>query len=700
MIISVVIKNRIKGKEELDYFSPTLIPIGCRVKVMLNQVSLIGFVVKCREDETLPFKLNPILEILDENPVLSPLFLDLFSYLQSITCDTKYDILQQCLPLDKKLNERKFTPSTIKYYRRTDLEIHHPKVVQRLNELQPNQIIPEGVFSKAQLRSYEKKGYITSFEALNVPQIKATLNLPPLNLQQQAIVDAIDIERYDVHVIKGPTGSGKTHVFMSCAHKVLSQQQRVLMCVPEISLTPQMIERFQAYFNCLVIEYHSYLTPKEKMNALALIRSTPVCIVIATRSGLFIDESFGLIIIDEEHDQSFYQSTPMVYHAHDVATFIAEKKNIPLILASATLSLETYAKALKGVYQLHVLTKRFEALMPSLTIVDMREDIKRHQSYMISSPLIQAIIERLHKKEQVLILINRRGAFPTLTCQSCLTSARCPDCGLHLNFHQDTQKMHCHYCSKVYEQYACVQCGHTHFTGSGYGTQSVVSRLKQLFPLASIERLDSDIDSTSESQRLLKNFALGKIDILVGTSLVSKGLDIENVTCVGILEADQALSFLNLRSSESTFAMLMQAAGRSGRASKHGEVIVQVMDPHHRVIECLKEHDYDRFFKEEMKFRHQTQLPPYQYLISIEISHAHANVAYEGALTLASQLKETMHVIGPSQLLKQRGLTRYQLIIKTKDWLKSMQMLKEQRITEHPKWDVKVIANPYALGGL
>lgn len=700
MIISVVIRNRIKGKEELDYFSSTPILIGCRVKVMLNQVSLIGFVVGCREDEMLAYKLNPILEVLDEKPVLSPLFLDLFSYLQSISCDTKYDILQQCLPLDKKLNEKKLTPTTLKHYVRTQLDIPNPKRYFKLNQFQPDEIIPEGVFSQSQLSNYEKKGYIISFETLDVPKITQNLYLPPLNHEQQAIVNAIDVHHHDVHVIKGPTGSGKTHVFMACAQKVLSQQQRVLMCVPEISLTPQMIERFQAYFDCLVIEYHSYLTSKEKMNALALIRSTAKCIVIATRSGLFIDESFGLIIIDEEHDQSFYQSTPMVYHAHVVAQFIAQKTNIPLILASATLSLETYAKALKGIYQLHVLTQRFEASMPSLTIVDMKEDIRKHQSYMISSPLIKAIKQRLQKHEQILVLINRRGAFPTLTCQSCLVTARCPQCGLHLNYHQDTQKMHCHYCAKIYEHYTCTQCGHTHFSGSGYGTQSVVTRLKHLFPSATIERLDSDIESTSESQRRLKAFSLGEIDILVGTSLISKGLDIENVTCVGILEADQALSFLNLRSSESTFAMLMQAAGRSGRASKQGEVIVQVMDPHHRVIECLKEHDYDRFFKEEMMFRHQTQLPPYQYLISIEIAHAHASVAYEGALTLASLLKTSMHVIGPSQLLIQRGLTRYQLIIKTKDWLKSIQKLKELKITEHPKWDVKVIANPFALGGL
>ncbi len=702
MIVDVVLKNKIKSADQLWYYTPQAIPVGCRVKVMLNSQTLIGLVIDCIEDRSTSFELKPILEVLDDTPVLSPLFLRLFDYAQTISLDTKYEILQQCLPIDKRLNENTVEPLKEKKYIRTNRLISESKLrkVNEILESKPGEIIDYSLISSSRLRTFVKDELLEVVEDLPsfVTQEKAIQ--PPLNQEQKEVVDAIELDSHQVHVIKGPTGSGKTHVFMACAQKVLDKNKRVLIGVPEISLTPQMVQRFQTFFNVPVIVYHSYLSIKEKVTALAQIRKHESCIVIATRSGLFIDESFGLIILDEEHDSSFYQSTPMVYHAHDIALFIAQQCNIPLLLASATLSLETYAKALKGIYHLHELKTRHEANLPTLHIVNMREDIKKYQSYMISKPLKEAIELRLLQKEQVLILMNRRGAFPTVTCRSCLQDARCPECGLNLNYHSDTQKIHCHYCAKVYSNYACVHCGHTHFSGSGYGTQSVVSRLQSIFPNARIARLDSDVDSVSKSSEILNDFSQGKMDILVGTSLISKGLDIESVTCVGILEADQSLSFLNLRSSESTFAMLMQAAGRSGRAKKHGEVFVQVMDPQHRVIECLRNQDYTRFFKEEMAFRHQAQLPPYVYLIAIEFAHKEAQVAFEGSLSITRLLQEQMHTIGPSMLLKQRGQFRYQTIIKTKDWIKTLQLLKELKITQHRKIDVRVIANPYALGGI
>jgi primosomal protein N' (replication factor Y) (superfamily II helicase) len=700
MIVEVIIRNRIKHLETLSYYSDHYIASGCRVEVMLNQQKLIGFVVSCKEDEPTEFKLNPILKVIDEASVLSPLFFSLFEMLQTLTMDSKYDILQQCLPFDKRLSEKELTPTLERYFIRSDQPLVLKKASHPLEKYLVNERIDQSTVSSAQCRKWLKEGYLVEKCELAQLHYHQHKPLPNLNNEQAIIVDAIDVTHYDVHVIKGPTGSGKTHVFMACAQKVIDMNKRLLLCVPEISLTPQMVERFQSYFSVPVIVYHSTLTPKEKVTALAQIRHHQQCIVIATRSGLFIDEDFGLIVIDEEHDASFYQTTPMVYHAHDVAKFIAQKSDVPLLLASATLSLETYAKALKGLYKLHTLHTRHEANFPTLHIVNMRDDIKQNKSYMISKPLYHAIEKRLEKKEQVLILMNRRGAFPTITCDYCLNTARCSECGLHLNYHSDTKKIHCHYCAKVYHNYVCAHCGHQKFTGSGYGTQSVVTRIKTLFPQANIERLDSDVATSKESTSILNEFTQGKIDILVGTSLISKGLDIESVTCVGILDADQALSFLNLRSAESTFAMLMQAAGRSGRAQKQGEVFIQVMDPNHRVIQCLQEHNYDRFFKEEMAFRYQNQLPPYVYLISIEVSHEKANIAFETALNLTSRLKETMHVIGPSSLLKQRGLTRYQIIIKTKDWFKTLQQLRDMNIMAHPQCEMKVIANPYALGGL
>ena len=699
MIIEVILRNKIQNSNRLSYYSPHSITIGCRVEVTLNQKEMVGFVVSCREDEVTPYKLHPINRVIDETPVLSSTFLALFNFLNEITYSNEYDVLSQCLPIHKRLKLTTIEPIKKKRYVRTHVNVKLTTKTTVLTNYNAGDEINLEHVTPAIKRSWIQKEYIKEINEIIAVPVNHNAWLPPLNHEQKKIVDSIDLYQFGVHVIKGPTGSGKTHVFMACAQKILHQQQRVLICVPEISLTPHMVARFKACFNVPVLAYHSTLSDKEKATLLAHVHIHQACIVIATRSGLFIDESFGLIVIDEEHDSSFYQTSGVVYHAHDVALFLAQHANIPLLLASATLSLETYAKALKGLYHLHSLTSRHEASMPTLHVVNMREDIKRHHSYMISTPLIQAISSRLALHQQVLILINRRGAFPTLTCDQCLNNAKCPECGLHLNYHSDTQQIHCHYCSRVFLNYQCMHCKHTSFTGSGYGTQSVVARLKVLFPTACIERLDSDVMNTSQKEAILHRFEKHDINILVGTSLISKGLDIENVTCVGILDADYSLSFLNLRSAESTFAMLMQASGRSGRATKQGEVYVQVMDEQHRVIQCLKNQDYDRFFKEEMTFRRLNQLPPYVYLISIEIAHKTSQKAFEHALVLTAQLREAMQVIGPSSLLKQRGLFRYQIIIKTKDWKATLKYLKKKNIRQS-ECDVHVFVNPYALGGL
>lgn len=699
MIIDVIVKNRINHSHQLTYYSPHLIQVGCRVEVMLQNKTIVGLVIACRDDEVTPYQLQPVVRVLDAESVLSPTMLSLFMYLQKITYARTYDVLIQCLPIHKRLNTKVIAPTKVRCMVRTDVAGDPKEKNALLHTTLPHEVISMEAVNDTTRKRWLHKGYVEIVYKLEPVHGNPTPHKPTLSQEQARVVEAIDVSCFKVHVLKGPTGSGKTHVFMALADKVLARSKRVLVCVPEISLTPQMVARFSSGFSVPVFVYHSTLSDKERVTQIAQIQTNAVCIVIATRSGLFIDTEFGIIIIDEEHDASFYQTAHVAYHAHDVARFLAEQAQVPLVLASATLSLETYAKALKRIYQLHTLSNRFNATMPTLHIVNMRDEIITKRAYMLSTPLLAAIHQRLQRKEQVLILINRRGSFPTLTCTHCLTQARCDECGLLLNYHNDTHTIHCHYCVKTFKVFKCEHCSAASFEGSGYGTQSVVSRLKQLFPHARIERLDSDSMSSPQGKTLLTQFENQAIDILVGTSLISKGIDIDNVTCVGILEADQALSFLNLRSAEATFAMLMQAAGRSGRADKHGEVFVQVMDESHRVIQCLKSHDYNRFFKEEMAFRHASNLPPYVYLIAIEVAHSQQITAFESATALAYELKTTMQVIGPSSLLKQRQLFRYQIIIKTKNWENTLQELKAKQIT-HSKCEIRVIVNPYALGGL
>lgn len=320
MIVDVVLKNKIKSVDQLWYYSPHLIPAGCRVKVLLNRQILVGLVINCVEDKPMPFELKPVLEVLDSVPILSPLFLQLFSYAQTISLDTKYEILQ-------------------KKYIRTHRSLSESKLrkVDELLKTKPGEFIDQSLFNQVRIKAFVKDKLLKVVEELPSFTGQGSVKQPPLNQEQENVVNAIELDHHHVHVIKGPTGSGKTHVFMACAQKVLNKNKRVLIGVPEISLTPQMVYRFQNFFEVPVIVYHSYLSIREKVTALAQIRKYKSCIVIATRSGLFIDESFGLIILDEEHDSSFYQSTPMVYHAHDIASFIAKESNIPLCLASATL---------------------------------------------------------------------------------------------------------------------------------------------------------------------------------------------------------------------------------------------------------------------------------------------------------------------------------------------------------------------------
>jgi primosomal protein N' (replication factor Y) len=379
-------------------------------------------------------------------------------------------------------------------------------------------------------------------------------------------------------------------------------------------------------------------------------------------------DNIGVIIMDEEHDLSFKQDVAPFYHARDIALYLSHIHQCPLVLGSATPSLESYARALKGVYTMLALPNRINNTLATLSVVNMKEAIQQEGSVFLSNALKEAIALRLSKQEQIIILLNRRGYLPTIQCSSCFEPAMCKFCDVMLTFHNEDKKLHCHHCGHVYHHYECPSCHSRRFMGSGLATQRLESVLSSVFPQAKVARLDYDNTKTKNAhQIILEDFTNKKQDILIGTQMVAKGLDIPNVTLVGILQADAALSFNDYHINESVYAMISQAAGRSGRHDKAGEVIIQAFDPSHYVIEAVLKHDYHMFFQKEMHYRKQASLPPYFYLIALRINDTNQQKAYQ----LAVDIKSASHshgltCLGPVDLGKKRDRFNFRLVYKTK----------------------------------
>ncbi len=501
------------------------------------------------------------------------------------------------------------------------------------------------------------------------------------------IEESIDNKEHKTFLLHGITASGKTEVYLQAIDLVLKKGRQAIMLVPEISLTPQTIERFVSRFGREVAVIHSKLTPAHKFLEWRKIKEGRANIVVGARSAIFAPVSNpGLIIIDEEHETTYKQDDVPRYHARDVAEERARLNNCPLVLGTATPSLEAYYKAKHGEYKLIRLTKRIdERLLPKVKIVDMRMELATRKKITIfSKVLLDAVDKAIKAGKQVIIFLNRRGFSTFVNCKSCGLVLKCKRCDAVLVYHFEEKSLVCHYCGyKMAPPDICPKCRSGYIRYFGLGTERVESEMSHSFSHAHIARMDSDTTKKSGSHdRILGEFKTGNVNLLVGTQMIAKGLDFPQVTLVGVVSADISLNIPDFRASERTFNLLTQVAGRAGRGDAGGEVVIQTYTPHHYAILTAAKHDYEKFYQEEIVARKELLFPPFINLVKLTVRARNDELASRAARELAEaiRIEDKDAKIGgpaPAMISRIRGYFRYNIILKGKDTLAMCALLKK-----------------------
>ena len=580
----------------------------------------------------------------------------------------------------------------------------------KLSEAREQTGLSNAIFSTG-----EKKGWLEKIQIETFRTPKALLNdakkpIPELTADQQTAVDAIcdSIQSTDpqTFLLQGVTGSGKTEVYLRSIAETLANNQTALMLVPEISLTPQMVTRVKSRFGDLVAVLHSGLSNGERYDEWRRIERGEAKVVVGARSAVFAPlENIGLIIMDEEHESSYKQDETPRYHARNVAKWRSDYYGATVVLGSATPSLESRARAQKGVYQHLLLPERInQQPLPAVQVVDMRQELRKHAESNFSTELLDEIQIRMSRGEQSILMLNRRGYSSFIMCRDCGFVLQCPNCDISLTLHMDTHTMKCHYCG--HEEpipKICPNCQSHKIRYYGTGTQKVQEELQAIIPDAKILRMD--VDTTRRKgmhEKLLNSFGNQEADILIGTQMIAKGLDFPNVTLVGVLNADTALGLPDFRSSERTFQLLTQVSCRAGRADKTGSVIVQTFNPDHYAIKLAQHHDYEHFFQMEMNIRHRGKYPPYFYTLQISVSHEEEAQAAKAIMNIAQFLKPNLDknsiVLGPTpkSIARMNRKYYYQLVIKYKQDTRLHQLLTQMmdQIQKQSRHGVQISIDP------
>ena len=524
--------------------------------------------------------------------------------------------------------------------------------------------------------------------------------------KQRLVSDTIisSFGKSDTFLLYGVTGSGKTEVYMDVIEKAINNGKSAIMLVPEIGLTPQIVGKFISRFGNVISVLHSKLSDSERYDEYRKITNGESKIVIGTRSAIFVPfNNIGVIIIDEEHTSSYKQDNNPRYSAINVAEWRSKYHNCPLVLGSATPSLESFAKAGNHVYKLLSLTERAGgSVLPSVNIVDMKEEVKKG-NFILSDILKNKIGEVLSKSEQAIILLNRRGYSSTISCKECGYVYKCPNCDITYTYHKSSNNLKCHYCGySMVLPNKCSICGSDNLRDYGLGTEKLEETLNSLYK-ARIVRMDVDTTSKKgQHQKIIDDFGEHKYDILIGTQMIAKGLDFPLVTLVGVVSIDSSLTSPDYRASENTFQLLSQVSGRAGRSENKGEVIVQTFNPDHYAITLAKNHDYIDFYKEEMKIRKILKYSPYYYMVLVSITSKDYELGFKEANKIGSYIRNNISsdsiVLGPTManMFKVNNIYHYQIIIKYRKDDSLMKVLKfiiDMQVRNN-KIDVSIDFNP------
>ena len=656
------------------YLGNKKVDVGFRVLVTFNNREIVGYVVKTYEtdktieqlEEELGFKLGEIADIIDESPLLSDDLLSLADKVADYYIAPKISVLQVMLPPSLSPRKSSLKAPKIAYdqYVRvinkdesglTDKQIELLRLISSVDKVLKKEIKQKTVLDK--LIAYQRVEIIKEEKRrLAIPEYKY-VEPPELTFAQKSVIEEFNNSKDKVYLLEGVTGSGKTEVYLSLSEQVLKEGKSVLMLVPEISLTPMMMEYYLRRFKGDVAILHSELTPAEKYDEYRKIAKGDCHIVVGARSAIFAPlKNIGLIILDEEHVESYKQDTVPFYHAREVAIMRGEMHKAKVILGSATPSLESRARAQKNVYHLLMLPNRINNKeLPQTTIVNLADyrNIDR-ESFIFSKRLRQEIEGVLSRKEQAILLINRRGFSTSVSCRKCGHIFKCPTCDIPLTYHRTDNMLKCHHCEYVCVMpEECPECGSKYIMKTGFGTEKIEDEVNRLFPQARTLRLDSDSAKIrAKIPSIIESFRQKKADILIGTQMIAKGHDFPDVTLVGVVLADIGLSMPSFRSNERAFQLITQAVGRSGRKDKKGIAIIQTYIPNNYAITMSARQNYELFYRKEMEYRRIQSYPPYTYLASLTVAGKNEEMVIKSMVSIIDMLNHEFGddgvVLGPT----------------------------------------------------
>lgn len=692
MFVEVLIEINSKKLDRLfTYLVPEYlkkeVEIGKRVLVPFNNRELEGFIMNVITNFKENYELKEIISVIDDIAVLNNEMIKLGKYISDKTLSPLISAYQTMLPT--ALKAKKGTEIKKKYlvYLKFNEENNNiyklnSKQQEIIKKIRDNEMLLKTECSKispSSVKTLLEKNILIevkeeSYRLINNQKIE--IKKVVLNKEQQIAVNTVlnSKEKFKPFLLYGVTGSGKTEVYMNIIERVISERKEAIVLVPEISLTPQMVSVFQKRFGRSVAILHSGLSNGEKYDEWRRIYRKEVSIVIGARSAIYAPfTNLGVIIIDEEHSATYKQENTPKYSAIEIAIYRAKKYKCPLILGSATPSLESFTRYKMGIYEMLELKNRVNNNTPNIYLVDMREEIKRKRP-IFSKMLFEKIKERLDKKEQIIILLNRRGYSTTLVCHSCGHTFSCPNCDIPLTYHKANNHLRCHYCNYTVPSIRkCSKCNCENINYYGLGTQKIEEELKRLFESARIVRMD--IDTTNKKgmhEKIITDFGEYKYDILVGTQMISKGLDFAKVTLVGVINGDATLNIPDFRSAERTFQLLNQVAGRSGRGDLSGEVVIQSFNIDHYSILTAANNDYQSFYEEEIKIRQKLNYPPFCNISLIKIF----GKEYEEVSKVSENIKvfleqkniKDLVILGPSNAVmpKINNIYYMQIILKYK----------------------------------
>jgi primosomal protein N' (replication factor Y) len=730
-------------RKEFDYLIPPglagQIEVGSRVQVPFGPRKIYGTVTALAE-ESARARLKPILKVIGAQTLVTPKVLKLARWIADYYCCAPEIALKSVLPeaIRKKTETEEGWKKQL-FVRALPVTGESPRlpkrqqevwnIVEERREILLTELLELAETTAATARKLEDRGLVEIASEISERDPYAREHiLPtqplPLNPAQAAALEKI-ITAMDARIsptpnsqlptstflLHGVTGSGKTEIYLQAIAHALEQGKGAIVLVPEISLTPQTVERFKARFSSgklqtLVAVLHSHLSVGERHDEWHKIRQGRARIVIGARSAIFAPiEPLGLIIVDEEHEHTYKQEEAPRYHARDVAIMRGRMENAVVVLGSATPSLESYYNCKKGKYTLLELPERVDnQKMPHVRVVDLRQAAKEKGPPIFSPPLKEAITQRLERGEQTILFLNRRGYSTALQCPKCGYVAQCPNCSLALTYHRPEQKLRCHLCGFMDTVPAACpnqKCRNPAIRYAGLGTQKVEDTLTKLFPNARIRRMDSDVMKRKDDYRkALGDFRAGKTDILVGTQMIAKGLHFPNVTLVGIIYADLALHQPDFRAGERTFQLLTQVAGRAGRGDVEGEVFVQAFTPFHPAIQYARRHDFTGFYEQEIEFREQLKYPPVsrvalltlkgrnedkvkfsaehlKRVLESKVQSPKSKVAQTGQSLDLGPWTSDLIICGPAPapLLRAEQFYRYQIMLRTRAMSKLSRML-------------------------